>query len=135
MKMAFAIQNSSGVTAYSAVVANGTAEQCALPSGANAAEFLGFAENDEPNQYAAVTVKMDNADGESWGIAAGAITAGHYVNIADSSGRLQDCDTAVLATSGGPSIVHVCGRALSTVANANSLVKVEIIKFSKVTPT
>ena len=104
----YKVTNSGGVTQYRAVVPGANDGECQLPTGANQLAW-GITQEAQPNQNENVTVRKY---GISRAYAAGSITKGQYVEVADSTGALKASD---LTTVPGSAALHnVVGIAESS---------------------
>lgn len=117
MDKSYRITTSGGVASGRVVVAGSVAEQCALPAAANAGKLLGITMTSQTEAGRAVAVRKA---GIAQVVAAGAITVGAPVNIADSSGRVK----AVSESAGTK--VQCLGFAETSAAAAGDLIEVFI---------
>jgi len=126
-------ETAGALGAFLAVVAGTNPGGCVLPGAANAAGFLGFTTDSltaaQQGQAASV------ARGRCRAIAAGAITHGHWVNIAGTTGKVQDCQTAVDAAPGTPANTYVIGKAETDAAADGDQIIVTTIEFVAKTAT
>jgi hypothetical protein len=128
LDVTYTIDNVGGVTQFAAVVQGASDGSCALPGGANVAGFLGFAKTSQAKQNKGVNVARL---GIARAIAAGAISRGDRVQIADNQGRVQSAEAAIVAVLQNPAAnVNVIGRAENTVANAGDIVYVFINEYA-----
>lgn len=129
----FQVTNSAGAAKFLALVADTSGSQKAkLPTAANVSQFVCATDEDQLTQNRNV---RGIVDGEAFLTASGAITVGDAVNIAGTTGKIQSCQTSLLATSGGPAMVHVIGYALDTASADGDVIRVRLAVFSKCTPT
>ncbi len=119
----YKIENAAGCAAFVALVAGANPRGCNLPAGENASGFVGFSTNVEPRQGEAVAVVR----GRCFAIAAGAITHGHWVRIADSTGAVEDCQALVDGTP--ETEINVIGKAETDAAAAGASVVVTTQEF------
>ena len=101
----------AAIPQYVAVVQGASDYTCALPGAANAAGFLGFTlDSTDGSQTETIPVVMI---GTAWVQAAGAITAGTTVVIANASGQVE--------ASTGVATPNIIGTALSTTTTAGDI--------------
>ena len=110
----YKITNAGGVAQYRAVVPGTNDGECQLPTGANQLAW-GITQEGQSNQNENVTVRKY---GISRAYAAGAITKGEYVEVADSTGALQAADLTTVP--GSADLHHIVGVAESS-ANAGEV--------------
>lgn len=124
----YAIDTTGGVATYTAVVPGSTDGHCALPGGANQL-CLGITQESQPNKGENVAVRKY---GISRAIAAGAISAGQYVEIANAQGQLQASN---LTTVPGSATLHnIVGIAESSTTNAGDIFFVFLTPCPTVVP-
>ncbi len=100
----YTIDSAGGVATFTAVVPGSADGHCALPSGANQV-CLGITQENQILQGENVAVRKY---GISRAIAASAITAGQYVEIANAQGQLQASNlTTVPASATAHNIVGI----------------------------
>ncbi len=110
----YKITSASGVTQYRAVVPGTNDGDCQLPTAANQLAW-GVTQEDQPNQNENVSVRKY---GISRAYAAGAISKGEYVEVADVTGALQAADLATVPASA--TLHNIVGIAESS-ANAGEV--------------
>ena len=111
----YKIVSASGVTEYTALVAGPADGQVQLPTAANQL-VMGIAQENQPNQNENVVVRKY---GISRAVAAGAITAGQYVEVANTLGQLQQSNlTSVPATA---TLHNIVGIAESSTTQAGEV--------------
>lgn len=81
----------AGVSSARVVVAGAGSGQCALPAAANEGQIMGVTMTSQPELGRGVSVRKA---GIADVVAAGAISAGSPVNIADATGRIKAVDEA-----------------------------------------
>ncbi len=86
MDKTYRITTSGGVASARAVVAGVTTGQCALPAVANAGKILGVTVTSQPELGRGVSVRKAGIVDV---VAAGAVSVGSPVNIADATGRVK----------------------------------------------
>ncbi len=91
----YKIISASGVTQYRAVVPGTNDGECALPTAANQLAW-GITQEDQPSANENVSVRKY---GISRAYAAGAISKGQYVEVADATGALQAADLTTVPAS------------------------------------
>jgi hypothetical protein len=123
----YKFEGAAGVAPFLAMVAGAVAGGCNLPGGANAKGFVGFTVDSllAAQQGQAVPVVR----GRVRATAAAAITHGHWVNIADNTGKVQDCQAAVDAAPGAPAEVNVIGKAETDTTNSGDQLFVTTQEF------
>jgi hypothetical protein len=104
----YKVTNAGGVAQYRAVVPGTNDGECQLPTGANQLAW-GITQEAQSNQNENVTVRKY---GISRAYAAGAITKGEYVEVADSTGALQAADLTTVP--GSAELHHIVGVAESS---------------------
>ena len=109
------------------MVAGSAAGGCNLPGAANAKGFMGFTTDSLVASSTGLAVPV--ARGRCRAVAAGTITHGDWVNIADNTGKVQDCQTAVDAAPGTPAEVNVIGKAETDAVNSGDIVIVTTQEF------
>lgn len=114
----FTIDDGAGVGQFIAVVVGSEDGGCKKPAAANDKQCLGITQESQSRQNKGVSVRML---GVSQAIAAGGISNGDWVNIADNTGKLQSCETAVNNTPGTAAQTNVVGRALSSATNSGDV--------------
>ena len=95
----YKITNAGGVSQYRAVVPGTNDGECQLPTAANQLAW-GITQEGQPNPNENVSVRKY---GISRAYAAGSISKGEYVEVADATGALQAAD---LATVPGSATLH-----------------------------
>ena len=123
----YKFEGAAGLAAFVALVAGANAGGCALPGAENAAGFVGFSTDTltAAQQGQAIPVKR----GRCRAIAAGAITHGHWVRIADNTGKVEDCQTLVDSAPGTASNCYVIGKAETDAVNSGDQVIVTTMEF------
>jgi len=91
----YKITSVNGVTQYRAVVPGTNDGECQLPTAANQLAW-GITQEDQPNPNENVSVRKY---GISRAYAAGAITKGEFVEVADATGALQAADLTTVPSS------------------------------------
>jgi hypothetical protein len=119
----YKIENVAGCAAFVALVAGVNPGGCNVPAGENASGFVEFSTNVEPRQGEAVAVVR----GRCQAIAAGAITHGHWVRIADNTGAVEDCQVLVDGTP--ETEINVIGKAETDAATAGAPIVVTTQEF------
>ena len=108
----YKITSAGGVNKWTALVPGASDGQCQLPTAANEV-VIGIAQETQANQNENVVVRKY---GISRAIAAGAITAGAYVEVANTSGQLQASNlTSVPASATLHNIVGIAESSTSQV--------------------
>ena len=110
----YKIINAGGVTQYRAVVPGTNDGECQLPTAANQLAW-GITQEAQPNQNENVSVRKY---GISRAYAAGSITRGAYVEVADATGALRAADLTTVPASA--TLHNVLGVAESS-ANAGEV--------------
>ncbi len=124
----YSIDSAGGVNTFTAVAAGSADGHCALPSGANKV-CLGITQENQTTQGENVVVRKY---GISRAVAAGAIAAGDYVEIANAQGQLQASD---LTTVPGTATLHnVVGIAESSATQAGDVFFVFLLPSPVVVP-
>lgn len=128
----YKFEGTNGVAAFVALVAGQNPGGCNLPAAQNAKGFVGFASDSlsaaqcgYSTQPAIPVVRGPRCRA----IAAGAITHGHWVQIANNSGQVADCQTAVDAAPGTVAEVNVIGKAETDAVNPGDTVFVTTQEF------
>ena len=98
-----------------------------MPGGANAKGFAGFSTDKLAAGSAGSSVSL--VRGRCRAVAAGAITHGHYVSIAGSSGKVQDCQAAVDAAPGVAADTYVIAKAETDAVNDGDIIIVTSMEF------
>lgn len=122
-----------GVAPFLAVVAGAVAGGCNLPGGANAAGFVGFTADSATAAQVGQAIPV--VRGRVRAVAAGVITHGHWVQIADALGRVADCQASVDLAPGAPLEINVIGKAETDATNAGDTVYVTTQEFVVKTAT
>jgi hypothetical protein len=118
----YTIDNAAGVGQFVAVVQGAGDGTCKLPTGANAAGFLGFTQATQTRQNQPVSVRRL---GISAAIANGAIARGDRLAIATNAGDVMSVETIIAAGLKTPAAEYnLVGTAENTVANAGDIVYV-----------
>lgn len=102
----YKVEDVAGIAAFIAVVAGTAVGQCKLPTAGNVAGFLGFT-----GDSGTVGQSVPVVRGRCRAVAAGVITHGHWVRIADSTGKVEDCQTLVDSAPGSAANCNVIGKA------------------------
>lgn len=123
----YKFEGANGVAAFLAVVAGAVQGNCNLPAAENAAGFVGFTTDSllSTQQYQAVPV----ARGRCRATAAGAITHGHWVRIANNLGQVEDCQALVDSAPGVASNCYVIGKAENDTVNVGDQLFVTTQEF------
>ncbi len=121
----YTIEDAAGVAQFRAVVQGAAEGGCKKPLAANAKGFLGFTQESQ-TQNRGVTVRKA---GISRAVAAGVISLGDWVNIADNTGKIQSCQAAVDAAPGVAAQTNVIGKAESAAGADGDIVLVMIHDF------
>ena len=127
--LSYKFEGASGVGAGLAVVAGTNPGGCNLPGGANAKGFLGITSDSLLAAEQNMPVSVVRMGCRIAAVASGAITHGHWVNIANASGQVQDCEAAVNAAPGTAAQVNVIGKAETDAVNAGDQVYITIEEF------
>jgi hypothetical protein len=114
---AYRIDDAAGVGQYVAVVCGASDGNCKKPGAANAAGFLGFTLEAQPNQYKGVAVQKS---GIARAIANGTITRGDRLGIASSSGDVKSVESVVTHAPGTASVQNVIGTAEESAASGQT---------------
>ena len=124
----YKFEGAAGISPFLAVVAGANAGGCNLPGGANAKGFVGLTTDSllAAQQGQAVPVVRGS---RCRAVAAGAITHGHWVNIADATGKVADCQAAVDAAPGVAADVEVIGKAETDAVNSGDTVFITTQEF------
>ncbi len=115
MDKTYRISTSGGVPAARVVVAGSVSGQCQLPAAADAPKILGITITSQPELGRGVSVRKA---GIASAVAAGPVTPGAPLSIADSTGRVK----AVTGSAG--TTVPVVGFAETSALSAGDLVDV-----------
>lgn len=113
----FVVDDSNGISRFTAVVQGGNDGSCQNPSGAGAGQFIGIAQEDKDDKKTA-NIRMI---GNSYAKAVGAISAGATLMIGDSSGRVDDIANSTSSTP-PPNI----GFALTSASNQDDWILVAV---------
>ena len=105
------------ITKYAVVVAGSQEGKVTLPAGANASKIIGIAQNDAADGEP-VRVRLL---GISKAIAAGAISMGDLVQIADSAGKVQTASPAAGTNA------FIVGVAMDAAGSAGEYVHINIM--------
>jgi hypothetical protein len=128
LDVTYTIDDAAGVGQNIAVVQGAAYGTCKKPAAANAAGFLGITKTKQSVQNKGVSVAKL---GIVPAIAAGAITRGDRLNIADNTGKVQSCEATVAAAlAGAATVINVIGQAENSVANAGDIVYVNLAPCS-----
>jgi hypothetical protein len=122
----YTIDDSGGVGQFVAVVQGAAAGGCKKPTGANAGQFLGFTQEAQATQNKGVSVRKL---GISWAIAGSAITAGDYVRIAGTTGKVESAQTDAIAAPGTAKVNYVIGTAETAASTDGDIIQVLIGPF------
>jgi len=114
---AYAATDSGGIAAHRVVVASTNAGECKLPTVANGGAIMGVTVHAVPAAGRSVAVRKQ---GIALVVAAGAISYGVPVNIADTQGRVK----AISETAG--TAINCLGFAETAAASAGDLIEVFI---------
>ena len=123
----FTIDDAAGVGQNLAVVQGASDGAVKKPTGANAASFVGITKTKQSTQYKGVSVAVA---GIAPAIAAGAITRGDHVNIADNTGKVQSCEATLTTVLINPAAnLNVIGIAMNSTTASGDIVYVLIQPF------
>jgi hypothetical protein len=124
----YKFEGAAGVGAFLAVVAGTNAGGCNLPGAENAAGFVGFTADSliAAQQGQALSVVRGP---RCRAVAAGQCTHGHWARIANNSGQVEDCQTAVDASPGTAAEINVIGKIETDATNAGDTVFVTTQEF------
>lgn len=124
----YKFEGAAGVGAFLAVVAGANQGGCNLPGGENAKGFMGFTTDslEAAQQGQAVPVARGP---RCRATAAGPITHGHWVRIADATGKVEDCQAAVDAAPAVAADIQVIGKAETDSVNSGDTVFVTTQEF------
>lgn len=111
----YKIMDAAGVGKFLAVVQGTNAGEVKKPTAVNDGKFVGITQEEQATQNKSVNVKRA---GFSFAIAGGAIAVGDAVQIHDTDGRLQSCQTDYAAAAGTAKLVYCVGFA-ETAAGAD----------------
>ncbi len=117
MDKTYRITNSGGVASARVVVAGVSSGHCALPAAANAGKILGVTVTSQPELGRGVSVRKAGIVDV---VAAGAISAGSPVNIADATGRVKLVNESIGTK------VQCLGFAETSASSAGDVVEVFI---------
>lgn len=115
MDKTYRITTSGGVPSARVVVAGTGSGQCQLPAAADASKILGITITSQPELGRGVSVRKA---GIAAAVAAGPISPGAPLSIADSTGRVKEASGAAGTT------VPVVGFAETSTSSAGQLVDV-----------
>lgn len=124
MDKTYRISTSGGVASRRVVVAGNATGQCKLPAEANEAKILGVTVTSQPELGRGISVRKA---GIAEVVAAGAITPGSPVVIADNTGRVKQAGEV------GGTASNVLGFAETGASNAGDVVEVFISIHQQVT--
>jgi hypothetical protein len=119
----YKITDAAGVLIYRAVVQGTNAGEVAKPGAANAGKFIGITQEAQATQNKSVRVQEF---GRTFAVAAGVIAVGDAVNIADTAGKLQSCQTGYVATPGTGALVYCLGFARTAAGADADIFEVEL---------
>ncbi|MBN1867120.1 DUF2190 family protein [Candidatus Sumerlaeota bacterium] len=122
---AYKITEESGVAAARVVVQGTNAGECALPAAANADSILGVTVHSQAVQNQNVAVRKA---GIARVVAAGAVSVGAPVNVADSTGKVKAIDES------GGTFVNCLGFAETAAADDGDIVEVFISLHERTVP-
>jgi len=126
LDQSFKVTDAAGVLQYRAVVQGTNAGECKKPSAANDPGCLGITQEAQATQYKGVALRML---GVSRVTAAGSISVGHYIRIADNTGKVESANTDVIAAPGSAKVNYPIGIALSAAALDNDVIFALIAPF------
>lgn len=127
----YKFEGASGVGAFLAVVAGTNPGGCDLPGAENAPGFLGFTADSLTTAQCGYSTQpaIPVVRGRCRATAAGGITHGHWVRIADNTGKVEDCQTLVDSAPGTASNCYVIGKAETDTVNSGDQLFVTTMEF------
>ncbi len=119
----YKITDAAGVGKFLAVVQSTNAGEVKKPTGANDPKFIGITQEAQATQNKPVVVKEL---GRSFVIAGGAIAVGDAVQIHDTDGRVQSCQTDYAAAAGTAKLVYCIGFARTAAGADGDIIEIDI---------
>jgi len=120
------VTDAAGVLQFRAVVQGTNAGECKKPSAANEGKFVGVTQEAQDTQNRTVLVKES---GRSFAVAAGIISVGDYVRIADNTGKIESAQTDAIAVPGSAKVNYVIGVARTAAGADGDICEIQIQPF------
>lgn len=128
----YQIADAAGVAVHMAVVRDSTVGRVKKPTAAGNGKFVGITQEAQETQYGDVPVK---SAGFSFATMYGSGAYGDALDIADTTGRLRSCQTALedLAETTAY-LTNVVGYAEQAWTQTGDVILVRLAPFTKLTP-